>query len=72
MLGGPDGLFSTAENIDFATCGAIAAQSMHAYLLMRGITTVRDIAGNSLGLAKGVRMGLISAVRVERNQKVCR
>ena len=64
MLGGPDGLFSTAENIDFATCGAVAAQSMHAYLLMRGITTVRDIAGNSLGLAKGVRMGWISGPRI--------
>ena len=33
-------------------------------VLMRGITTVRDIAGNSLGLAKGVRMGWISGPRI--------
>jgi imidazolonepropionase-like amidohydrolase len=57
MLGGPDGLFSTGESIDFATAGAIAAQNMYAHLLMKGVTTVRDIGGNSLGLAKGVRMG---------------
>jgi len=64
MLGGPDGLFSTAENLDFATVGAIAAQNMYAHLLMKGITTVRDIAGNSLGLAKGVRLGWITGPRI--------
>lgn len=64
MLGGPDGLFSTAENIDFATVGAIAAQNMYAHLLMKGITTVRDIAGNSLGLAKGTRLGWITGPRI--------
>lgn len=64
MLGGPDGLFSTGENIDFATTGAIAAQNMYAHLLMKGVTTVRDIAGNSLGLAKGVRMGWITGPRI--------
>jgi imidazolonepropionase-like amidohydrolase len=64
MLGGPDGLFSTAENLDFATVGAVAAQNMYAHLLMKGVTTVRDIAGNSLGLAKGVRMGWITGPRI--------
>jgi imidazolonepropionase-like amidohydrolase len=64
MLGGPDGLFSTAENIDFATAGAIAAQNMYAHLLMKGITTVRDIGGNSLGLAKGVRLGWMTGPRI--------
>jgi len=64
MLGGPDGLFSTGENIDFATAGAIAAQNMYAHLLMKGVTTVRDIAGNSLGLAKAVRMGWITGPRI--------
>jgi imidazolonepropionase-like amidohydrolase len=64
MLGGPDGLFSTAGSIDFATSGAIAAQNMYAHLLMKGVTTVRDIAGNSLGLAKGVRMGWITGPRI--------
>jgi len=64
MLGGPDGLFSTAENIDFATAGAIAAQNMYAHLLMKGITTVRDIAGNSLGLAQGTKMGWITGPRI--------
>jgi imidazolonepropionase-like amidohydrolase len=64
MLGGPDGLFSSGESLDFATVGAIAAQNMYAHLLMKGVTTVRDIAGNSLGLAKGVRMGWITGPRV--------
>jgi len=64
MLGGPDGLFSTGESIDFATTGAIAAQNMYAHLLMKGITTVRDIGGNSLGLAKGVRLGWITGPRI--------
>lgn len=64
MLGGPDGLFSTGENIDFATAGAIAAQNMYAHLLMKGVTTVRDIGGNSLGLAKGVRMGWMTGPRI--------
>ena len=64
MLGGPDGLFSSGENLDFATVGAIAAQNMYAHLLMKGVTTVRDIAGNSLGLAKGVRLGWITGPRI--------
>ncbi len=64
MLGGPDGLFSSARSLDFATVGAIAAQNMYAHLLMRGITTVRDIAGNSLGLAKGTRMNWITGPRI--------
>jgi imidazolonepropionase-like amidohydrolase len=64
MLGGPNGLFSTGESIDFATAGAIAAQNMYAHLLMKGITTVRDIGGNSLGLAKGVRMGWMTGPRI--------
>jgi len=64
MLGGPSGLFSTGEDIDFATAGAIAAQNMYAHLLMKGITTVRDIGGNSLGLAKGVRLGWMTGPRI--------
>ncbi|MGA9444580.1 MAG: amidohydrolase family protein, partial [Methyloceanibacter sp.] len=64
MLGGPDGLFSSGESIDFATVGAIAAQNMYAHLLMKGVTTVRDIAGNSLGLAKAVRLGWITGPRI--------
>eukprot|EP00928_Gymnodinium_smaydae_P003830 TRINITY_DN1134_c1_g6_i1.p1 TRINITY_DN1134_c1_g6~~TRINITY_DN1134_c1_g6_i1.p1 ORF type:complete len:480 (+),score=72.70 TRINITY_DN1134_c1_g6_i1:64-1440(+) len=64
MLGGPDGLYSTVNSIDFATCGAIAAQNMYAHMLMKGVTTVRDIAGNSLGLAKAVRMGWLTGPRI--------
>ncbi len=64
MLGGPGGLFSSGENLDFATTGAIASQNMYAHLLMKGITTVRDIGGNSLGLAKGVRLGWITGPRI--------
>lgn len=64
MLGGPSGLFSTGEEIDFATAGAIAAQNIFAHLLMKGVTTVRDIGGNSLGLAKGVRLGWMTGPRI--------
>uniref|UniRef100_A0A0G4HYL4 Amidohydrolase-related domain-containing protein n=1 Tax=Chromera velia CCMP2878 TaxID=1169474 RepID=A0A0G4HYL4_9ALVE len=64
MLGGPSGLYSTANDIDFATCGAIAAQHMYAHKLMKGVTTVRDIAGNSLGLAKAVKMGWVTGPRI--------
>jgi len=64
MGGGPDGLMSTAGSIDFATAGAIAAQNMYAHLLMKGVTTVRDIGGNSLGLAKGVKMGWMTGPRI--------
>ncbi|WP_455197300.1 amidohydrolase family protein [Kaarinaea lacus] len=64
MGGGPDGLMSTAGSIDFATAGAIAAQNIYAHLLMKGVTTVRDIGGNSLGLAKGVKMGWMTGPRI--------
>ncbi|UCF77023.1 MAG: amidohydrolase family protein [Betaproteobacteria bacterium] len=64
MGGGPDGLMSTAGSIDFATAGAVAAQNMYAHLLMKGVTTVRDIGGGSLGLAKGVRMDWITGPRI--------
>ncbi len=64
MGGGPDGLMSTGGSIDFATAGAIAAQNMYAHLLMKGVTTVRDIGGGSLGLAKGVRMGWVTGPRI--------
>ena len=64
MLGGKGGLFSTGEDQDFATTGAIAAQTMYAHLLMKGITSIRDIAGNSLGLAKGVKEGTLTGPRI--------
>jgi len=64
MLGGPDGLYSTGESIDFATAGGLATQAMQEHLLMKGITTVRDIAGNSLGLAKAVKDGLLWGPRI--------
>jgi imidazolonepropionase-like amidohydrolase len=64
MLGGPEGLFNAAESRDFATIGAIAAQNMYAHLLMKGITTVRDVAGNSLGLAVATKDGSLSGPRI--------
>ncbi len=64
MINGPDGLKNAAENMDFATIGAMAAQSMYAHLLMKGWTTVRDIGGNSLGLAKYVRLGELTGPRI--------
>jgi imidazolonepropionase-like amidohydrolase len=64
MLNGPDGLKNAAENMDFATIGALAAQNMYAHLLMKGITTVRDIGGNSLGLAKYVQQDVLTGPRI--------
>ena len=64
MLGGPDGLFNASTNADFATIGAIAAQNMYAHLLMKGITSIRDIAGNSLGLAKFVKEDALTGPRI--------
>lgn len=64
MINGPDGLRNGAENMDFATIGAIAAQSMYADLLMKGITTVRDIGGNSLGLARYVQKDALTGPRI--------
>jgi imidazolonepropionase-like amidohydrolase len=64
MINGPDGLKNAAENMDFATVGAVAAQSMYAHLLMKGVTTIRDLAGNSLGLAKYVQNGVLTGPRI--------
>jgi len=64
MINGPDGLKNAADNMDFATIGAVAAQSMYAHLLMKGVTTVRDIAGNSLGLARYVQNGTLTGPRI--------
>ena len=44
MLGGPDGLQTARDNYDFALSGAIAALAMRDHILMKGFTSVRDIA----------------------------
>jgi len=64
MINGPDGLKNAAESMDFATIGAVAAQNIYAHLLMKGVTTIRDIGGNSLGLAKYVQNGELTGPRI--------
>lgn len=42
---------------DFGGAGAMAAQALRDNNLMKGITTVRDIAGNSRGIARLIQQG---------------
>ncbi len=64
MLGGPDGVQTGRDNYDFALSGAIAALAMRDHMLMKGFTSVRDIAGNSLSLAKAVKNGVLVGPRI--------
>jgi imidazolonepropionase-like amidohydrolase len=52
-----------SRNMDFATTGAIALETMRDYLNM-GYTTLRDIGGNSLGLSRALAAGQISGPRL--------
>ena len=42
---------------DFGGSGAMAAQALRDNMLMKGITTGRDIAGNSRGIARLIQQG---------------
>ena len=52
-----------SRNMDFATTGAMALETMQDYLNM-GYTTLRDIGGNSLGLSRALAAGQISGPRL--------
>ncbi|WP_242499268.1 amidohydrolase family protein [Flavobacterium sp. 140616W15] len=52
-----------AMTSDFAMLNLIAAQAAEKQL-MRGFTTVRDLGGGSLPLAKAIEMGLVKGPRV--------
>ncbi len=51
MLNGPKAFYSGSQDYDSYTVGAWAYRDMHI-LMDQGFTSIRDIAGNSLGLAK--------------------
>jgi len=52
---------------DFGAAGAMAAQALRDNMLMKGITTGRDLVGNSRGIAKLIQQGhLIERVSIRR------
>ncbi len=64
MLNPPEGTAAYQTRWDGASGGAIAIQYMNDHMLMKGITTIRDIAGDPLDIAKAIDMGLIRGPRV--------
>ena len=49
---------------DFGGAGAMAAQAIRDNMLMKGITTGRDIAGNSRGIARLIQQGQLIGPRI--------
>jgi len=49
---------------DFGAAGAMAAQVLRDNMLMKGITTGRDIVGNSRGIAKLIQQGHLIGARL--------
>jgi imidazolonepropionase-like amidohydrolase len=64
MLNMPEGTAGYQTRWDEASGGAIAIHHMNQNMLMKGITTVRDIAGDPLDVAKAIDMGLLPGPRV--------
>jgi imidazolonepropionase-like amidohydrolase len=64
MLNPPEGTAAYQTRWDEASGGAIAIHHMNQNMLMKGITTVRDIAGDPLDIAKAIDMGLLPGPRV--------
>ena len=64
MLNPPEGTAAYQTRWDDAAGGAIAIHNMNVHMLQKGITTVRDIAGDPLDIAKAIDMGLIPGPRV--------
>lgn len=64
MLNPPEGTAAYQTRWDEASGGAIAIHHMNTNMLMKGITTVRDIAGDPLDIAKAIDMGLLPGPRV--------
>ena len=63
MLNGPKGVRTSVQDYDAFTTGAFALQDMNI-LMDQGFTSIREIAGNSLGLAKAKKAGLIKGPRI--------
>ena len=60
----PEGSNSYQDEWDAPAGGAMAAQGLRDDALMKGITTVREIAGNSRGLARAMQRGLLVGPRI--------
>ncbi len=63
MLNGPKAFYSGSQDYDPYTIGAWAYRDMNI-LMDQGFTSIRDIAGNSLGIAKAKQNGLIKGPRI--------
>ena len=57
MLNPPEGTAAYQTRWDGAAGGAFAIHHLSHNMLMKGITTVRDIAGDPLDVAKAIDMG---------------
>lgn len=64
MFETPEGTNTYFDEYDFGAGGAFAIQAMRENYLMKGITTVRDIAGNSRGVALAMQRGLLIGPRI--------
>ena len=64
MLNPPEGTAAYQTRWDDAAGGAMAIHNMNVNMLQKGITTVRDIAGDPLDIAKAIDMGLLPGPRV--------
>ena len=56
----PEGTNTYQDEWDGPGGGAMAAQAVRDDFLMKGITTIRDIAGNSLGIARAFIVDYLS------------
>ena len=64
MLNPPEGTASYQTRWDGAAGGAFAIHHLNKDMLMKGITTIRDIAGDPLDIAKAIDMGLLTGPRI--------
>ena len=64
MLNPPEGTAAYQTRWDDAAGGAFAIHHLNANMLMKGITTVRDIAGDPLDVAKAIDMGYLPGPRI--------
>jgi imidazolonepropionase-like amidohydrolase len=60
----PEGTNSYSDEWDGPGGGAMAAQAVRDDYLMKGVTTIRDIAGNSRGIARAAQRGLLISPRI--------
>ena len=64
MLNPPEGTASYQARWDGAAGGAFAQHHLVNNILLKGITTVRDIAGDPLDIAKAIDMGQLPGPRI--------